>query len=807
MGPGATIRSKALERRAAAMAEVGTDDPRDLVHAEARLAGLTVEVVPVGPGGLSEGEKAWLQPVNRRILLSAACEDGESVEAIAHELAHHHLHDDRALEDGHEPFGSSRPAGASGTSTVPGYSPSQVKETQASLFADEFLCPADRLMDLMQRGVTPVGVADAEGLPRALVRRQAVVGLLRPRRERSEPLPRRRERDRSQARCVAWRDGPVLVTGGPGTGKTTTLVDRAARLLSRRDTHPSSVLVLAGSPMAAETIARRLAAKRPRSVGKAWVGTFEDLAFEVLARWPDAVRSEGIRVLDRVAVLRLLAEVMGQEGEAPRRRRGGLLAALRHIDDAACDPGSLEDAPDVAGLAEAFDARLDGENAIGAGGLVPLAVQALRASPFVRENLRRTFAHVLVDDLQDAPASAVELLGLIHPVSVDVYATGDAGQAMDGFRGRRACAVEAFREAFSPEVLGLDTNHRSTDAVAAVVDALADRGGRRSSVPLRTLPTVSFSNHEDPTAEAAAVAAKVVALRQAGVPLRRQAILAWSHGALRDMADALLAADVPFAHLGDLKKRREVEDVTSFLEFAIDGSDAAFEVAAGLAPYAVPREAAMAVLRRARNRRTSVRSVLERGRLPVRADVAARLRRLRDDAAALQAAPLTAGLTDWLLETDGYASGLLRDGGTVAGRMGLVALHHLLGTCAEHERLGGRDAAGLRARIAVAGSLDQRTHHGRVALHDLGLDAVNLLTIRAARGMEFEVVHAAGLWRKPTRDGESSRADEQERVMRVALSRAREGLHMTRARNRANRELADLDCLIPVRCLLGGTMA
>ena len=804
MGPGWTIRARALERRAAAVAEAGTDDPRLVVRAEARLAGLAVVVVPVGPGGLPEGERAWLQPVNRRILLSEGCRDGEDVEALAHELAHHHLHDDRALEDGHEPFGSSRPSGAAGTSTVPGYSPYQIKEVQAGAFADEFLCPSDWLRERLRHGDAPTGVADGAGLPRALVRRQAVVALLRPGCELPAPPPRRRERDATQARCVSWRDGPVLVTGGPGTGKTTTLVERAARLLSRRDTPPSSVLVLAGSPRAAEAIARRLAAKRPRSVGKTWVGTFDDLAFEVLARWPDAVRSGGVRLLDRVALLRILGEVMAEAPGGARRGPGALVAALRRLDEAACDPSALEGAPEEATFAETFDARLDGENAIGSGGLVPLAVQALRASPFVRENLRRTFGHVLVDDVQDAPAAAIELLGLIHPVSVDVYATGDPGQAMDAFLARQSCAVGAFREAFSPEVLELGRNHRSREAVAAVVEELDARGGPRRTVPFRTSPTVSFSEHGDVAAEAAAVAAKVVALRRAGVPLGRQAILAWSHGALRDLAVALSAAGVPSAHLGDLKARREVEDVTSFLEFAVDGNDAAFEVAAGLSPYAVPREAARAVLRRAGKAGVPVAALLGRSWLPVRPAVATRLRRLRDDAAAIRAAPLTAGLTDWLLAADGYASGLLRDGRAVHDRMSLLSLHHLLAVCAEHERLGGRDAAGLRERIAVAGSLDQRSHYGRVALADLGLDAVNLLTIRAARGLEFDVVHAAGLWRKPSRGDASAHGQQHEQVMRVALSRAKDGLHMSRPRRLARREVADLDCLLPVRRLLGG---
>ena len=187
---------------------------------------------------------------------------------------------------------------------------------QADVFAAEFLCPSARLRALLAKGITAGEVATRLGIDVTLVLHQAAQALLLPPREAERK--RRLVPDEAQLAC-ATAPSPVLALGGPGSGKTTALLARVARMLDV-GLPPASMLVLVRSEEAAAAARATLAASHPKSVGEAWIGTFAGLAFEIITKWPEAIgRTDAMRVLDPEGTAELVRGVLADLGSSEAR--------------------------------------------------------------------------------------------------------------------------------------------------------------------------------------------------------------------------------------------------------------------------------------------------------------------------------------------------------------------------------------------------------------------------------------------------------------------------------------------------------
>lgn len=775
MDVGAAVRA-----RASAVREEAADASRErsISPSEERSAGAIVDEALVR-GGLTtrrhdfgeEGRKAGTLAVlteAKEVLTSDDLDEPTRLFAIAHELGHHHLHGDEHLKDG---YGLSLRY-EDGCVFVDGYSHRSLKEVQADLFAWEFLCPSAALLRRLTAGDTPEQVARRLGLPGDLVRGQAINALLRTSKDEIRPWSDVRPRSLSpeQEACTAGSPEPVLVLGGPGTGKTTVLVD-AVRMAMVAKERASGMLFVAATKASAERHHAALSADWPKLAGHAFFGTFEDLAHEIVVRWPTSVeRTEAFSILDRVAALDAYRSAVSM----------GRLAAAKGDSLRALDSARLrrrDQVPDdITIRAEVFDDLLADEDRVDGGGLVTLAIEVLQADAGARESLRRRFTHIFVDDLQDAAPAAVTLLRLLRD-HARVVAAADPTQSLDGFRGRSGASVPAFTSEFSPQVRTLSRNHRSPVPIAAIVGAF-QAGHPISDDPSGSV--LSVGAVANPSAEASAVAARVVDLRKQGVPFRSQVVLTWANSDLDTLADVLRKHEVPILHLGNLLQRKEIQGVLSFLRMVLDPSDEHLIAAASLLHPAVAPDETREILREATCYGEAVATFLKRERCPSSVDEASRLRILCliGQCEAAKRGPFTARLVDWLHEPGGVLTPLLSDTRPAEVRMALVALHHLLNICRDHEVMGGT-IQDLESRIKHARSLEQRTRFHEVSVEMPDVDAVRLLTIRSSRGREFDVVHAVGLHAK-TRKVRSVTTDADERAnVTVALSRARERLHVS----------------------------
>ncbi|TIC81271.1 ATP-dependent helicase [Nocardioides sp. GY 10113] len=401
--------------------------------------------------------------------------------------------------------------------------------------------------------------------------------------------------DEFQRQVVEHGTGPLLVLAGPGTGKTTTLVEAIVDRIERRGASPDQVLALTFSRKAAEQLRDRVTARLGRTMATQLSSTFHSFAYSLVREFgdadglfPDPTRPP-LRLLSAPEQEVVLAELLRDRRHAvdwppelaqARRTRGfarelgGLLGRvtergigsrrLRQIGAAA----GRADLVAAADFLDQYDDVLGGQNALDYSALIATAV-ALLQDPVsgVREQLRRRFRHVFVDEYQDTDPSQVALLRELVAPGAELVAVGDPHQSIYGFRGADVRGILQFPAAFTrtdgapADVVVLRTTRRFGPALleaagnvaarlplpGAIPGAQADAFRSPLSVPGAAPGVVEARTFDTDRAEAEHIADL---LRRAhltdGVPWSEMAVLVRSgRSTLPPLRRALIAAGVP----------------------------------------------------------------------------------------------------------------------------------------------------------------------------------------------------------------------------------------------------------------------
>lgn len=391
----------------------------------------------------------------------------------------------------------------------------------------------------------------------------------------------------------------LLVLAGAGTGKTTTLAARVAWLV-QGGADPQRLLLITFSRRAAGEMAARAgrllhrAAGLPASVAPPhlpWCGTFHSVAARLLREEARQVGlAEGFTVLDGSDALDLMAQVRQAQGlaEASGRARFPLAPTCLALHSRCINtqapladvlrehfPWCAMHEAALGALFSAYAAAKAAQQALDFDDLL-LAWWHLLQQPATAERLRARFDQVLVDEVQDVNALQADIVHALRPGGLGLTAVGDDAQAIYAFRGADPRHLRALPGRCSPpaQVLTLTENYRSTPAVLAAANAViaaAAEGGalqlwsRRADGTRPRIVTVA-----DEAAEARGVADAVLAEREAGILLRRQAVLfrTATHSAALELE--LVRRNVPFVKYGGLRflEAAHIKDVLAVLRWA-----------------------------------------------------------------------------------------------------------------------------------------------------------------------------------------------------------------------------------------------
>ena len=663
------------------------------------------------------------------------------------------------------------------------YGERERREVQMDLFAREFILPRTRARQLyVTEGLSAAAIAKRSGLPFAVVAQQIFDAvLLPPVPEATEAQPFVAEDNEVQVRAAHHSGSPFLLEAGPGTGKTRTLIMRIEQLIDT-GADPGSILVLTFSNKAAGELRDRLAARR-EDAAAVWIGTFHAFGYDLLKRFSDvAGLPPDPKLIDRVDTVDLIEQVLPALSlkhyrniydptldiadflKAISRAKDEVIDAAAYLDlaekmhRAAMAAGNeeaileAEKVTDVARVYVAYESLLIDRKRLDFGDLVMRPVElAEQHADIVVKALRARHHHVLVDEYQDVNRASVRLLKAIVGAGDNLWAVGDARQSIYRFRGASSANMALFETDFpGRETASLDINYRSCSevidlfttfsaamAVAAgslELNAAKGRGGCQAE--LRKVETRK--------SEGAAVAAAILELKGEGVAYRDQAVLCRGNKRLAEVAEALEARDIPTLYLGSLFERSEIKDLMALLALLADPKAATLPRVAAQPRYGMTLQEVANLLALAED---AEQPMAWTGLEGWTSDPEA-LKRVGQLAQDLKGFGEDSNPW-WVVATlvlDRTAEVRTLAGSTrVRDRIIGIALWQFLTFCANLPRGGERPVAAVLHRISRLVLLSEERDLRQMPAAADAMDAVRLMTVHGAKGLEFEAVHVPGL--------------------------------------------------------------
>ena len=428
------------------------------------------------------GGDGALHRKSNTIYLSDALEPDMAAFVEAHEFGHFWIEtpsEPAIVPRGSDP-GVPEEATPLGLRRVEAYSPEELRERFANVFAREFLLPdfeATRLFVAI--GQTAGEIARDLTLPLPLVHQQLATSLLLPALpELPEAKSDRPGLDESQRIAAEHEGSPLLVEAGPGTGKTRTLIARLEFLL-QKEARPTSILALTYSNKAAREIRERVAWNMPDAAAEIWTGTFHAFGLELLRKYGHLDNIvQPVRVLDQADALAVLEEDLLELKLDHYLRLHEPLSDLRHVFGAisrakdevkspeeyqrraeemvrAAATGTEEQqlkaakAMEVARVYKHYEGKIRAAGWVDFADLVNRPVQILRKHPDVRDELRAQYQHLLVDEYQDVNRASALLVKELAGEGERLWVVGDARQSIYRFRGAAPDNTARLREGLS----------------------------------------------------------------------------------------------------------------------------------------------------------------------------------------------------------------------------------------------------------------------------------------------------------------------------------------------------------------------
>jgi DNA helicase-2/ATP-dependent DNA helicase PcrA len=586
-------------------------------------------------------------------------------------------------------------------------------------------------------------------------------------------------------------EGPVLILAGAGSGKTRVITHRLAHLVLDRGEAPERILAVTFTNKAAEEMRGRAESLLSGRRLATWISTFHSFCVRLLRREAVAAGLDPrFQIYDEADQLAAVRDAMRgldlSEKLHPPRRLLSRISAWKNSGREGTEDG--EGAAGItAEVLAGYRRILDNAGALDFDDLLLRAVDLLDGSPAVRERWSERFRHLLVDEYQDTNRVQYELVRLLAGEQGNLTVVGDEDQSIYSWRGAEISNILDFEQDFpGARVFRLEQNYRSSQRILDAASALVERNVRRKGKVLRAVrpegKPVRLRESGDEYEEAAWVVEQISALPEGS----RAAILVRMNAQSRLFEEALLRARLPYLVLGGVGfyERREVKDLLAYLRLGANRRDAvAFRRILNVPPRGIGARTVEEIDRTAAERGTSpweaMVHILDEAAVPSRALLA--LGRFRDLIQSLGEHSEELGLKSLIeraLEASGYAAALARED-TQESQDRLDNLAELLAAAVDYEaREESPSLTGFLDRAALLSETDRLREDVRVLL----------MTLHAAKGLEFESVFVVGLEEGLLPHSRSltgpEALEEERRLCYVGMTRAMEQLSLSWARSR-----------------------
>jgi len=585
----------------------------------------------------------------------------------------------------------------------------------------------------------------------------------------------------------------ALILAGAGSGKTRVLTTRIAWLIQTGQTGPHGILAVTFTNKAAKEMLTRLSAMLPINTRGMWVGTFHGLCNRMLrAHYRDAGLPQLFQILDSAdqlaAIKRLLKALNVDDEKFPPRE-------VAHFINAQKEAGLRPDAVEAwdghtkrrVELYREYEAQCQREGVVDFAELLLRAYELLQRNEPIRQHYQNRFRHILVDEFQDTNVLQYRWLKLLAGGGAYLFCVGDDDQSIYAFRGAQIGNMRDFEREFTvAEVIRLEQNYRShgniLDAANALIKNNAARLGKNLWTEAGSGEPIRVYEAFNDTEEARWIVDEIRALAAEGMARREIALLYRSNAQSRVLEHALFSAGLPYRVYGGLRffERQEVKHALAYLRLVANADDdGAFLRVVNFPARGLGARSIEQAQDAAKAGNISLYAASKQG------GKAAAFAALID---ALKAA--CEGLTlpemvEQALELSGLRAHYRNE---KEGQDRLANLDELVGAAENFvAEAGNVDAEGevsgdLAAFLAHA-SLEAGEHQAGE-----GDDALQLMTVHAAKGLEFNAVFISGLeeglFPHENAVQESKGLEEERRLMYVAVTRARQRLYLSHAQTR-----------------------
>ncbi len=606
----------------------------------------------------------------------------------------------------------------------------------------------------------------------------------------------------AQRDAVAADDRALLVLAGAGSGKTRVLVHRIAFLVATEQVTPFGLLAVTFTNKAAHEMRGRIEQLLKMPATGMWVGTFHGIAHRLLrAHWQEAKLPEAFEILDSEDQLRLIRRTMKEQGldeqRWPPRQAQWFINGQK---DEGLRAAHIEHHGDLF-LKTMQKLYLAYEEACARAGLVDFNELLLRALELIRDNddllghYQRRFRHILVDEFQDTNAIQYAWLRLLSGGGAGITIVGDDDQSIYGWRGARIENIRRLGQDFPGlRTVRLEQNYRSTgtilQAANAVIDHNSDRLGKELWTEIGEGDPIHLYAGFNEVDEARFIAGRIQSLISQGQNRSECAVLYRSNAQSRVLEEAFLQAGIAYRIYGGQRffERAEIKNALAYLRLINSrDADAAFERVVNTPTRGIGAKTVELLRDRARAAGTSLwraaSDLISSAQLPGRAATTLGVfldivNRLEEDTRGLSLREQTEHVIN--------ASGLLEFHRNEKGEKGQQReenLRELVSATGEFD--DDEVPEGVSVLTAFLDHAALEAGEGQAGEHE---DAVQMMTLHSAKGLEFPVVFITGmeegLFPHQMSANEPGRMEEERRLCYVGITRAMRELYLTWAESR-----------------------
>lgn len=608
----------------------------------------------------------------------------------------------------------------------------------------------------------------------------------------------------AQKEAVLKTEGPLLVLAGAGSGKTRVLTTRLARLVEVHGVNPRNILAVTFTNKAAGEMRDRVGRMLGGDPKGLWIGTFHAIGARMLRFAPEVSgRTKQFTIYDQDDAQAVIKRVMERlrispKEFTPRAIHSAIsdaknqLVAPTDYDKIALDPFSKA----VSQVYHGYEEALRLANATDFDDLLVLPVRLLQTNPQELARYQAKFHYIMVDEYQDTNRAQYQLIKLLGAGHQNVCVVGDDDQSIYGWRGADIRNILDFNKDF-PEaaVVRLEENYRSDppilDLANVVISANTERMGKTLRATRKGGERVTMIRTLDERDEADWVVTEMSSVkRRLGLQLRDLAVLYRTNSQSRAMEEALRRQSMPYRLIGSVRfyDRREIRDLMAYLKLIGNPSDdESFRRAISVPRRGLGETTIELIAEQARQAGQSMFAASRypdalNGLRPAARTALAGFVKLIDDFRAKATEAAVDELLEDVVQSIDYARYLAAEGPEGADRIENVK--ELITSAAETVA----DELGEVGLTPLDHFLQRASLVADIDSLDADADAVLLMTLHNAKGLEFPVVFITGL-----EDGlfplaraydEPKLLEEERRLFYVGITRAEKKLYLAHAEER-----------------------